>query len=214
MSSLITDPPGTPVIPRVYIYITSKRSLTSIQTVHTHTSELFLFFLSAFLFLSLFSCWSSYTQEPLQVLPVLAYSYVSNRVKVRIWVSSHIGGCHQSINREYDSHYKDSHYGMDDHFQVWMFEVPLLEWLNTGSAATSSSNSSAITGYQRMNTSSCCHTVVTGLRSTSLSLPLLAEVNFNKSPGLLRVTLLMTRRPALSIGVSKIESNWQDLTRI
>ena len=52
------------------------KKLTHTHT-HTHTSELFLFFLSAFLFLSLFSCWSSYTQEPLQVLPVLAYSYVS-----------------------------------------------------------------------------------------------------------------------------------------
>ena len=34
VSSLITDPPGTPVIPRLYKYI--NRSFTSIQTVHTH----------------------------------------------------------------------------------------------------------------------------------------------------------------------------------
>ena len=36
VSSLITDPPGTPVIPRIYIYITRNRSFTSIQMCHTH----------------------------------------------------------------------------------------------------------------------------------------------------------------------------------
>ena len=36
-SSLVTDLPGTPVTPRVYTYVISKRSFTSIQTVHTHT---------------------------------------------------------------------------------------------------------------------------------------------------------------------------------
>ena len=177
---------------------------------HTHIRALSFLFICVFVFISVLVLVKLYARASASPSSIGLFI----RVKVRIWVSSHIGGCHQSINREYDSHYKDSHNGMDDHFQVWMFEVPLPEWLNTGSAATSSSNSSAITGYQRMNTSSCCHTVVPGLRSTSLSLPLLAEVNFNKSPGLLRVTLLMRRRPALSIGVSKIGSIWQDLTRI
>ena len=37
VSSLVTDLPGTPVTPRVYTYVISKRSFTSIQTVHTHT---------------------------------------------------------------------------------------------------------------------------------------------------------------------------------
>ena len=41
VSSLITDPPGTPVIPRIYIYITSKRSFTSIQMCYTHTHPAF-----------------------------------------------------------------------------------------------------------------------------------------------------------------------------
>ena len=180
------------------------------KLTHTHIRALSFLFICVFVFISVLVLVKLYARASASPSSIGLFI----RVKVRILVSSHIGGCHQSIKREYDSHYKDSHYGMDDHFQVWMFEVPLPEWLNTGSAATSSSNSSVITGYQRMNTSSCCHTVVTGLRSTSLSLPLLAEVNFNKSPGLLRVTLLMRRRPALSIGVSKIGSIWQDLTRI
>ena len=37
---MVTDPPGTPVTPGLYIYIYDekvKRSFTSIQTFHTHT---------------------------------------------------------------------------------------------------------------------------------------------------------------------------------
>ena len=140
---------------------------------HTHTHK---HIRAPFLFISffLFSCWSSYTQEPLQVLAVLAYSYC---VKVRMWVTSHIGGW-SSIDQwgvKYSLYGFLLWDGWPWIIYRWMFEVPLPEWINTGFAATSSSNSSAITSHQKMNTWSCCHTVVTGLRSTSLSLPLLAE---------------------------------------